>query len=79
MPFDIDNYPSHAVITVPAYLNDAQRQATKDTGQIAGLEILRVINEPTATALEYGLGRADSSDIYLWYLHSGDAKGSLSS
>ena len=44
-----------AVITVPAYFNDAQRQATKDAGQIAGLEVVRIINEPTAAALAYGL------------------------
>jgi len=48
---------------VPAYFNDAQRQATKDAGQIAGLDVLRVINEPTAAALAYGLDRADSSII----------------
>lgn len=46
-----------AVITVPAYFNDAQRQATKDAGKIAGLEVLRIINEPTAAALAYGLGK----------------------
>jgi molecular chaperone DnaK len=46
-----------AVITVPAYFNDAQRQATKDAGQIAGLEVLRIINEPTAAALAYGLDK----------------------
>ncbi len=44
-----------AVITVPAYFNDAQRQATKDAGKIAGLEVLRIVNEPTAAALAYGL------------------------
>jgi molecular chaperone DnaK len=44
-----------AVITVPAYFNDSQRQATKDAGKIAGLEVLRIINEPTAAALAYGL------------------------
>ena len=47
----------HAVITVPAYFNDAQRQATKDAGQIAGLEVLRIINEPTAAAIAYGLDK----------------------
>merc|ERR1712171_26294 len=46
---------SQAVITVPAYFNDSQRQATKDAGRIAGLEVLRIINEPTAAALAYGL------------------------
>jgi molecular chaperone DnaK len=54
---------TQAIITVPAYFNDAQRQATKDAGRIAGLEVLRIINEPTAAALAYGLekkGRARS-------------------
>src|ERR1700746_1411371 len=48
---------SKAVITVPAYFNDAQRQATKDAGQIAGLEVMRIVNEPTAAALAYGLDK----------------------
>ena len=48
---------SKAVITVPAYFNDAQRQATKDAGKIAGLEVLRIINEPTAASLAYGLDK----------------------
>jgi molecular chaperone DnaK len=52
---------TQAVITVPAYFNDAQRQATKDAGQIAGLEVLRIINEPTAAALAYGLDKGTSS------------------
>jgi molecular chaperone DnaK len=51
---------TQAVITVPAYFNDAQRQATKDAGKIAGLEVLRIINEPTAAALAYGLDRKES-------------------
>ena len=51
-----------AVITVPAYFNDQQRQATKDAGQIAGLEVLRIINEPTAAALAYGVDKADAKD-----------------
>ncbi len=51
-----------AVITVPAYFNDQQRQATKDAGQIAGLEVLRIINEPTAAALAYGVDKADKKD-----------------
>lgn len=51
---------TRAVITVPAYFSDAQRQATRDAGQIAGLEVLRIINEPTASALAYGLDRLDS-------------------
>ena len=62
---------SHAVITVPAYFNDAQRQATKDAGQITGLDVLRVINEPTAAALAYGLDRADSSVIAVYDLGGG--------
>lgn len=62
---------SHAVITVPAYFNDAQRQATKDAGEIAGLDVLRVINEPTAAALAYGLDRADNSVIAVYDLGGG--------
>ena len=62
---------NHAVITVPAYFNDAQRQATKDAGQIAGLEVLRVINEPTAAALAYGLDRSDNSVIAVYDLGGG--------
>jgi molecular chaperone DnaK len=61
----------HAVITVPAYFNDAQRQATKDAGQIAGLEVLRVINEPTAAALAYGLDKSESSVIAVYDLGGG--------
>jgi molecular chaperone DnaK len=53
---------TQAVITVPAYFNDSQRQATKDAGRIAGLEVLRIINEPTAAALAYGVDKADKSD-----------------
>ena len=53
---------TQAVITVPAYFNDSQRQATKDAGQIAGLEVLRIINEPTAAALAYGVDKADKHD-----------------
>ena len=63
--------PRHAVVTVPAYFNDAQRQATKDAGQIAGLDVLRVINEPTAAALAYGVDRADSSVIAVYDLGGG--------
>ena len=62
---------SHAVVTVPAYFNDAQRQATKNAGQIAGLDVLRVINEPTAAALAYGLDRVDSSVIAVYDLGGG--------
>jgi molecular chaperone DnaK len=53
---------TQAVITVPAYFNDSQRQATKDAGQIAGLEVLRIINEPTAAALAYGVDKQDKED-----------------
>jgi molecular chaperone DnaK len=53
---------TQAVITVPAYFNDSQRQATKDAGQIAGLEVLRIINEPTAAALSYGVDKTDKKD-----------------
>jgi molecular chaperone DnaK len=62
---------NHAVVTVPAYFNDAQRQATKDAGQIAGLDVLRVINEPTAAALAYGLDKNDSSVIAVYDLGGG--------
>jgi len=60
-----------AVITVPAYFNDAQRQATKDAGQIAGLEVLRIINEPTAAALAYGLEKEDGKTIAVYDLGGG--------
>src|SRR5437899_570189 len=60
-----------AVITVPAYFNDAQRQATKDAGKIAGLEVLRIINEPTAAALAYGLDKAKSGMIAVYDLGGG--------
>ncbi len=58
---------TQAVITVPAYFNDAQRQATKDAGKIAGLEVLRIINEPTAAALAYGLDKTDKSKTIAVY------------
>ncbi|KIO19534.1 hypothetical protein M407DRAFT_246141 [Tulasnella calospora MUT 4182] len=61
----------NAVITVPAYFNDAQRQATKDAGTIAGLNVLRVINEPTAAALAYGLDKSDNSVIAVYDLGGG--------
>ncbi len=60
-----------AVITVPAYFNDAQRQATKDAGKIAGLEVLRIINEPTAAALAYGLDKAKAGTIAVYDLGGG--------
>lgn len=62
---------TQAVITVPAYFNDAQRQATKDAGQIAGLEVLRIINEPTAAALAYGLDKNDGKTIAVYDLGGG--------
>ena len=60
-----------AVITVPAYFNDAQRQATKDAGKIAGLEVLRIINEPTAAALAYGLDKNKTGTIAVYDLGGG--------
>ncbi|WP_066212987.1 molecular chaperone DnaK [Blastomonas sp. CCH5-A3] len=62
---------TQAVITVPAYFNDAQRQATKDAGKIAGLEVLRIINEPTAAALAYGLDKNDGKTIAVYDLGGG--------
>ena len=62
---------THAVITVPAYFNDAQRQATRDAGRIAGLEVARIINEPTAAALAYGLNKNESERIAVYDLGGG--------
>jgi Fe-S protein assembly chaperone HscA len=62
---------TQAVITVPAYFNDAQRQATKDAGRMAGLEVLRLVNEPTAAALAYGLNRAKEGTIAVYDLGGG--------
>ncbi len=62
---------TQAVITVPAYFNDAQRQATKDAGKIAGLEVLRIINEPTAAALAYGLDKKETKTIVVYDLGGG--------
>jgi molecular chaperone DnaK len=62
---------TQAVITVPAYFNDSQRQATKDAGQIAGLEVMRIINEPTASALAYGLDKAKDETILVFDLGGG--------
>ncbi len=62
---------TQAVITVPAYFNDSQRQATKDAGKIAGLEVLRIINEPTASALAYGLDKKKDETILVWDLGGG--------
>ncbi|MDP2659135.1 MAG: Hsp70 family protein, partial [Dehalococcoidia bacterium] len=60
-----------AVITVPAYFNDRQRQATREAGALAGLEVMRIINEPTAAALAYGLDREDAHTILVWDLGGG--------
>src|SRR5438105_3209737 len=62
---------TEAVITVPAYFNDAQRQATKDAGKIAGLDVLRIINEPTAAALAYGLDRKEHETVMVFDLGGG--------
>ena len=62
---------TQAVITVPAYFNDSQRQATKDAGKIAGLEVLRIINEPTAAALAYGLDKKEGRTIAVYDLGGG--------
>ncbi|MCQ4086167.1 molecular chaperone DnaK [Saccharibacillus sp. JS10] len=62
---------TQAVITVPAYFNDAQRQATKDAGKIAGLEVLRIVNEPTAAALAYGLEKSEDQTILVYDLGGG--------
>ena len=72
---DAENYlgekVTEAVITVPAYFNDAQRQATKDAGKIAGLDVLRIINEPTAAALAYGMDKKASGTIAVYDLGGG--------
>lgn len=68
---------SQAVITVPAYFSDSQRQATKDAGKIAGLEVLRIINEPTAAALAYGLDKAEAQTIFIFDLGGGTFDVSL--
>ena len=62
---------NQAVITVPAYFNDSQRQATKDAGRIAGLDVLRIINEPTAASLSYGLEKKDNETILVFDLGGG--------
>src|SRR3981189_3766734 len=67
----LGNKVTQAVITVPAYFNDAQRQATKDAGRVAGLEVLRIINEPTAAALSYGLEKKGSGKIAVYDLGGG--------
>ena len=60
-----------AVITVPAYFNDVQRQATKDAGRIAGLNVLRIINEPTSAALAYGLNHGETQKVMVYDLGGG--------
>ncbi len=67
----LEDQVDKAVITVPAYFNDAQRQATKDAGKIAGLEVLRIINEPTAAALAYGLDKKQAKTIAVYDLGGG--------
>ena len=78
---DAENYlgtkVTQAVITVPAYFSDAQRQATKDAGKIAGLEVLRIINEPTAAALAYGLDKELDQKILIFDLGGGTFDVSL--
>ncbi len=73
----LGNEVTQAVITVPAYFNDAQRQATKDAGKIAGLEVLRIINEPTAAALAYGLDKGENKIIAVYDLGGGTFDVSL--
>lgn len=68
---DLGREVSKAVITVPAYFNDAQRQATRDAGKLAGLDVLRIINEPTAASLAYGLGKTDAQTIAVYDLGGG--------
>src|ERR1700739_441062 len=63
--------PTKAVITVPAYFDDSQRQATRDAGRIAGLDVLRIVNEPTAAALAYGLDKHRSGTIAVYDLGGG--------
>ncbi len=68
---EFDNEVDRAVITVPAYFNDAQRTATRDAGRIAGLEVLRIINEPTAASLAYGLDKRHAGVIAVYDLGGG--------
>jgi len=62
---------NNAVVTVPAYFNDSQRQATKDAGKISGLNVLRIINEPTAAALAYGMDKSEGKVIAVYDLGGG--------
>ncbi len=68
---ELNSEVSKAVITVPAYFNDAQRQATRDAGKLAGLDVLRIVNEPTAASLAYGLGKQDAQTIAVYDLGGG--------
>ncbi|MBR1684548.1 MAG: Hsp70 family protein, partial [Clostridia bacterium] len=68
---------TEAVITVPAYFNDSQRQATKDAGRIAGLDVKRIINEPTAASLAYGLDKEGTQKILVYDLAGGTFDGSI--
>merc|ERR1712071_684950 len=68
---DASEYLKQAVITVPAYFNDSQRQATMDAGKIAGVEVLRIINEPTAASLAYGLDKKQNETILVFDLGGG--------
>ena len=68
---DLGQPVSKAVITVPAYFNDAQRQATRDAGKLAGLDVLRIVNEPTAASLAYGIGKEDAQKIAVYDLGGG--------
>ncbi len=68
---------TNAVVTVPAYFNDAQRAATKDAGTIAGLNVMRVVNEPTAAALAYGLDKGDQEKNIIVYGKQNHSRGSF--
>lgn len=68
---ELDENVSRAVITVPAYFNDTQRQATRDAGKLAGLDVLRIVNEPTAASLAYGLGKEDAQTVAVYDLGGG--------
>lgn len=68
---ELGNIVTKAVITVPAYFNDAQRQATRDAGKLAGLDVLRIVNEPTAASLAYGIGKQDQQTIAVYDLGGG--------
>merc|ERR1719231_2107519 len=67
----LGKYIKNAVVTVPAYFNDAQRQATKDAGTIAGLNVARIINEPTAAAIAYGLDKKGEKNVLVFDLGGG--------